>query len=82
MWQIPLVGNADVNSSVFFQSPDLIYPYAPRFSADGRWLAARSAYAMALVDMTTLQVRVLPDSYGNTTPVWSPAAFAGETDCT
>ncbi len=82
LWQIPLVGNADVNSSVFFQSPDLIYPYAPRFSADGRWLAARSAYAMALVDMTTLQVRVLPDSYGNTTPVWSPAAFAGETDCT
>ncbi len=82
LWRIPLVGNADVESTIFIQSPDLIYPYAARFSADGRWLAARSAYAMALVDMTTSQVRVLADSYGNTTPVWTPATFTGEENCT
>lgn len=81
LWRIPLVGNADVDSTIFFQSPELIYPYAPRFSADGRWLAARSAYALALVDMNTGQVRVLPESLGNTTPVWTPAAFVGEANC-
>jgi Tol biopolymer transport system component len=57
----------------------------PRFSADGRYLALRSAYGIVLYDHATGAIRALTppdgDTWGNTPPVWTPAAFAGEESC-
>lgn len=81
LWQIPLVGNADVDSRIYVNPSQLIFPYAPRFSADGRYLAARSAYALALIDLTSGTTTLIDDSLGNTAPVWSPIGFSGEAVC-
>jgi dipeptidyl aminopeptidase/acylaminoacyl peptidase len=81
LWRIPLIGNADADATVFFDAPDFIYPYQPAFSSDGRWLASRAAYALAILDLSTGQLFTIPDSYANTVPVWSPGGFAGESAC-
>lgn len=81
LWQIPLVGNADADARLYPVPPDMIYPYAPRFSADGALLAARSAYAVGVIETATGTLTLLPDSLGNTTPYLAPAAFQGEAGC-
>lgn len=84
LWQLPLVLGADTEAREYV---DMRFPYAdyPRFSPDGRYLAFRSAYRIALIDLTTGESRWLspPDrvALGNTPPVWSPARFAGESTC-
>jgi Tol biopolymer transport system component len=83
LWTIPLVGGADVNATRYLPDPNLAYADYPRFSADGKWLALRSAYNLALVDVPAGTWRLLDEQViGNTPPVWSPAGFKGETACT
>lgn len=82
LWQIPLVGNADETAFQYLSALDLRHADYPRFSAEGRYLALRSHYAVWLVDVTTQQARrveALP--LDNSPPVWSPAGFAGESAC-
>ncbi len=50
LWRIPLVGLADTDATPYLLNPELNFADYPRFSPDGRWLAFRSAYALALVD--------------------------------
>lgn len=82
LWRIPLVGLADVDATVYLNDPALGYADYPRFSADGRWLALRSAYSLALVDTAALTWQILDETtLGNAPPVWSPAGFTGEANC-
>jgi Tol biopolymer transport system component len=82
LWQIPLVGLADLDAIVYLNDPALGYADYPRFSPDGRWLALRSAYNLALVDTAVKSWTLLDENIlGNTPPVWSPAGFAGEANC-
>jgi Tol biopolymer transport system component len=82
LWQIPLVGSADTDAVPYPLDPALRYVDYPRFSADGRYLALRSEYAMAVIDTQTGGWGWLEDAAaGNTPPVWSPAGYAGEAAC-
>jgi hypothetical protein len=81
LWQIPLVGNADAEARPFFATPALPDPYAPRFSADGLWLASRADYALALIRLQDGAITLRADLSANTEPVWSPPAFESEAAC-
>lgn len=81
IWQIPLTGDADNTAFQFVSDPALSFHDFPRFSPDGRWLALRSEYALALVDMTDATWRLLDETPGNSAPVWSPPGFVGELNC-
>ncbi len=82
LWRVPLVGNADTDATLFIDDPSLNNADYPRFSADGRWLAFRSAYTLILYEVATQTPTFVDlDTLGNTPPVWSPAAFTGETNC-
>ena len=82
LWKIPLVGNADTDATRYLPDPNLIYADYPRFSADGRWLALNSSYNLALADVPAGTWTLLDETViGNTSPVWSPAAFKGEANC-
>lgn len=82
LWRVPLIGLADTDAVPYLVNRDLGFADYPRFSPDGRWLALRSAYNMALVDTTNEAWTLLDDTLpGNTPPVWSPAGFTGETNC-
>lgn len=84
LWRIPLVGNADETATLY---PDVSTGTAlanadyARFSADANWLAVRTAYELAVINMTTRAWDVLDGALGNTPPVWSPAGFNGEAAC-
>jgi Tol biopolymer transport system component len=82
LWQIPLVGIADDNTTLYLEAFDLPSADYPSFSPDGNWFVARTAYEVGLIRLadntySRLDRRVM----GNTPPVWSPAAFAGEEGC-
>ncbi len=82
LWQIPLIGNSEASATLYLPNANIINADYPRFSPDGRFLATRSAYDMVIANTSqqtalTLDPRVL----GNTPPVWSPFAFAGELAC-
>jgi Tol biopolymer transport system component len=82
LWQIPLTGNADKNAVQYVSDAALSYDDYPRFSPDGHWLAVRSEYALALLNTADKSWKWLDQvTLGNTPPVWSPAAFKGETSC-
>lgn len=82
LWRIPLVGSADTDAALYLDDPALSYADYPRFSADGRWLALRSAYELALYDTQESSWSLLDaGTLGNYPPVWSPAGFAGEASC-
>ena len=82
LWRIPLLGWADSDAALYLDNPALAYPDYPRFSADGRWLAFRSAYALAVVDTASQSWAIFDEALpGNTPPVWSPAGFQGEAAC-
>lgn len=82
LWRIPLVGLADTDAALYLNDSLLGYADYPRFSADGRWLALRSAYALAVVDTATMTWTLLDEqTLGNTPPVWSPGGFTGEAGC-
>jgi Tol biopolymer transport system component len=82
LWRVPLVGNADTDATRYIPDDALSYVDYPRFSADGRYLALRTSYNLALVDTITQTWTLLdPALTGNTPPVWSPAGFTGEANC-
>ena len=82
LWRIPLLGWADTDATLYLDNPALAYADYPRFSADGRWLAFRSAYALAVVDTASQSWAIFDEELpGNTPPVWSPAGFQGEAAC-
>ncbi|HUN06819.1 MAG TPA: hypothetical protein PLQ56_09460 [Aggregatilineales bacterium] len=81
LWRIPLVGVADTDAARYGDQPQMDYADYPRFSPDGRWLAARSDYRLVLLDTLSGTWQSLPTPPGNTPPVWSPATFAGEAAC-
>lgn len=82
LWAIPLDGSADA-SAYEYLADSRPYPHAdyPRFSADGRYLAFRTAYALAVIATGAQSEVALIDTPGNTPPVWSPAGFTGEASC-
>lgn len=82
LWRIPLTGNADQNAVQVVTDTALSYTDYPRYSADGQRLALRSEYALAVMNVSDASWSWLDETtLGNTPPVWSPAAFAGETSC-
>ena len=82
LWQVPLVGNADNDATQYMPDPNLTFADYPRFSADGHWLAVRSEYALALVDVSSKLWSLAANvPLANTPPVWSPAGFKGESEC-
>lgn len=82
LWQIPLVGNADQSAFEYLSELNINSADYPRFSADGRFLATRSAYDLLLIDTQTGDITPLSDrTFGNSPVVWSPANFAGESSC-
>jgi len=82
LWRVPLVGLADTDSVPLLpDAAGLASADFPRWSADGRWLALRSAYALALWDDQAQQARLVADSLGNAPPHWSPAGYQGEAAC-
>jgi Tol biopolymer transport system component len=82
LWTIPLVGNADTDAALYLDDPSVSYADYPRFSADGRWLALRSAYGLTLLDTANRSwTRLDETAIGNTPPIWSPAGFTGEASC-
>lgn len=82
LWQIPLLGGDDANATLYIGDLDLNHADFPRISPDGEWLAVRTAYEMALVNLPDNKMALLdPMTLGNTPAVWSPIAFAGEADC-
>jgi Tol biopolymer transport system component len=86
LWVIPLLGAADESAILYLSenasAPAMDYADYPRFSADGRWLALRSAYQLMVVDTETLAWGYADGGQlGNTPPVWTPAGFTGELDC-
>ncbi|NDJ59942.1 MAG: hypothetical protein GYB67_02390 [Chloroflexi bacterium] len=83
LWQIPLVGSADTDATLYpLAGEPLSHVDFPRFSADGRWLVVRSAYALALIDTEVRAWSLLAEMpLGNTPAVWSPAGFDGEAAC-
>lgn len=83
LWRVPLVGNADTDATPYPLDPALRYIDYPRFSADGRYLALRSEYTLAVVDTQTGGWDWLDEQVrGNAPPIWSPVNYAGETACT
>ncbi len=82
LWRIPLVGNADNDGTLFLAGENYRYSDYPRFHETGAFLAFRSGYRVIVVNMQDLSWQRFADTPpGNTPPVWSPAAFAGEESC-
>ena len=82
LWRIPLVGNADSDSTLFLSNENYRYSDYPRFHETGAFLAFRSGYSIVVVNMQDLTWQRFAEALpGNTPPVWSPAAFAGEESC-
>lgn len=81
LWQIPLIGIADQTAFLFADDPLARYADYPRFTADGRYLAARTEYALGLLDRTTGIWSLIDAPPANTPPIWTPAGFAGEAAC-
>jgi Tol biopolymer transport system component len=80
LWRIPLVGNADVDATLYLDDPQVSDADYARFSADSRWLALRSAYELVVIDQQSGALTFL-NTLGNTPPVWSPQGFTGEAQC-
>lgn len=82
LYKIPLVGNADTDATRYLPDDSLRYDDYPRFNADGRYLALRTSYGLALADTITETWSLLDETaIGNTPPVWSPPGFTGEANC-
>jgi hypothetical protein len=82
LWRVPLVGVADNDATQIISDPALSFQDYPRYSADGRYLALRSEYALGLVDFESATWVLLDERFmGNTPPVWSPAGYSGESSC-
>jgi Tol biopolymer transport system component len=82
LWQIPLIGDADVDATLYAAGEEYMYTDFPRFSADGSYLALRNEYSIVIVDLSdNSSQRIYEDLPGNTPPYWSPLTFRGESAC-
>jgi hypothetical protein len=81
LWRVPLVGSLDADGAPAFDTLGLRGLRSARYSADGRWLAARTEYSLVLIEVATGRHVRLNAPLANTAPVWSPAGFAGESAC-
>ncbi len=82
LWKVPLFGNTETDSTRYLDALGLAHADYPRFSPDGNWLAVRSGYELALVNLNNASMDWLDaDMIGNTPIVWSPSEFAGEEAC-
>lgn len=81
LWQIPLVGAADTDAQAYSSDPLIQGVDYPRFSPDGRWLAVRTEYALAVQDRAAGSWTLLDVPLSNTPPIWSPLGFTGEEAC-
>ncbi|MBE2272348.1 MAG: PD40 domain-containing protein [Anaerolinea sp.] len=79
LWRIALAaGAAETQLAV---DPALTYLDYPAFSAEGQWLAFRSAYSLYVTDAAQTGAVQALGNQANTPPVWSPGGFAGEATC-
>lgn len=82
LWQIPLVNSDDTLAERYLTDLGISHADFPRFSADGRWLAVRSAYDMLLIDTLDGTGQLLDSSViGNSAGIWSPSGFNTEEEC-
>lgn len=79
LWTLPL----DVTNPVATRLIDSTALDYPRFSNDGRWVAFRQAYELAIYDLfgdNTITLMGI-NTRSNSAPIWSPQAFKGEASC-
>ena len=82
LWKLPLIGNVETHATRYLDALGLSHADYPRFSLDGNWLAVRSAYELALVNLNDASLQWLDSrTLGNSPAVWSPLEFAGEESC-
>jgi len=82
LWKLPLIGNTEADATRYLDALGLSHADYPRFSPDGSWLAVRSAYELALVNLNDASLQWLDSrTLGNTPAVWSPLEFTGEESC-
>lgn len=82
LWKLPLLGSVETDATVYLDGLGLNHADYARFSADGDWLAVRSAYDLALVNLNDATLSWLdPVMFGNSPAIWSPAGFTGEDSC-
>lgn len=82
LWKLPLFGNVEAEATRYLDALGLSHADYARFSPDGNWLAVRSAYDLALVNLNDASLQWLDAStLGNTPAVWSPIGFVGEESC-
>jgi Tol biopolymer transport system component len=82
LWKLPLFGNVEADATRYLDALGLSHADYPRFSPDRNWLAVRSAYELALINLNDASLQWLDSSTsGNTPAVWSPIGFAGEKSC-
>jgi Tol biopolymer transport system component len=80
LWQLSL--DASLQPTYMFPNLDPNYFDFPRYSSDGRWLAFRSSYQLAVLDTQTSALEIYPNTMSNNSPpVWSPSGFSGEAGC-
>jgi Tol biopolymer transport system component len=73
LWQLPLIGNADNNGTLYLDNPDYTFLDYPRFSPDATMLAFRTNYGLGVIETETGREILLDTvNIGNTPPVWSP----------
>lgn len=72
LWQLDIVHHGDAAAQHIAETA--AYLDYPRFSPDGRWLAFRSEYELAVMNIETGETHYLgPTTRHNNPPVWSPA---------
>lgn len=82
LWKLPLLDNVEADATRYLDALGLSHADYARFSSDGNWLAVRSAYELALVNLNDASLSWLDErTLGNTPAVWSPIGFAGEESC-
>jgi len=81
LWHLPISAGADASVSPFVNADRLPYPDYPVFDGSGARLAVRSAYRVAIVDITTMSISFVLGADGNMPLIWSPAAFVSEANC-
>lgn len=79
LWTLPADENGEDRASELFPQP---YVDFPRYSSDGRWLAFRQAYELAVYDTAKGETVLYgEETLSNSPPIWSPTDFQGETAC-
>ncbi len=79
LWTLPI----DTTNPIPTRLVDTTALDYPRFSSDGRWVAFRQAYELAIYDLFGDGEILLmgENTRSNSAPVWSPTNFKGEAAC-